>query len=431
MSRRVVYAVIVGAGLLMLSACRRANAPEAVTIDTLAHRYGGLMVELGERDLDSLDFYVGNDPGIERLRLQPESIDGLHESAQRLRAALDELGAVSALEEARRDFLRTQIDAMILRTEQLKGKNRSFDEESRVFFGVVAPKDEDAAERRGVRSRIAGMLGDEEHPARAYSRFEERFVVPPERVPAVMDAALRECRAVTLQHMLLPAGEHVEVRYVSHKPWSAFSRYMGGAHSVIQVNMDYPLTLDRVLELACHEGYPGHHVFNMMRDVAVVQGLGREEFRVQPTFSPQSYVSEAAASYAPELALPDAVRLPIERDVLAPLAGLKGGDFERYLKLEGLVDRLHTAEPSIAREYLDGALDWARAADALERETLMEHGEITLLYLNQFRTYMLAYTEGHDRVKALIEGGGADEAERWRRYRGLMMNPVVSLGNGR
>jgi hypothetical protein len=57
----------------------------------------------------------------------------------------------------------------------------------------------------------------------------------------------------------------------------------------------------------------------------------------------------------------------------------------------------------------------------------MQHGETTLLYLNEYRSYMLSYTLGVDTVKALIEAGNPTDAERWQRYLNLMTNPVVSL----
>ena len=33
---------------------------------------------------------------------------------------------------------------------------------------------------------------------------------------------------------------------------------------MIQVNTDLPITIDRAIDLACHEGYPGHHVYNAL-----------------------------------------------------------------------------------------------------------------------------------------------------------------------
>ena len=348
----------------------------------------------------------------------------MHEKAVALRTRLSKSSTRDA---ARQALLLAQVDAIALRIEQLQGNDRSFDEESRILFGVVAPGDRDAEVRKALRSRIAALLWNPADTAQAYSRYDAQFVVPADRVPAVMKLALDQCRALTVGHIALPANEHVDVQYVRLKPWSAFSRYLGDAQSVIQVNMDYPLTVDRLLTLACHEGYPGHHVFNLVRDQALVRKLNREEFMVQPTFSPQSYVSEAAASYAPFLALSDADRLRIERDVLLPAAGLKNLDCERYLALQELLYQLHTAEPPIAREYLDGRLEFVRAADAFEHETLMKHAESTLLYLNEFRTYMLAYSMGSDTVQSLVEAGNPTTDERWRRYVGLMTDPVVSL----
>jgi hypothetical protein len=412
--------------LLGLSACRATHSVPA-TVGDLMHNYLVLVAELGERDPDSLDFYIGSDASVELARSHPEKLDSLHRSAVVLREQILQLPESSSFDAARRSLLVAQVDAIALRAEQLLGRNRSFDEESKTLFGVVAPADREAGERKILRARLAALLGNPTNPAQAYSRFDRRFIIPADRVPAEMDAALRQCRDLTLQHMTLPHGEHVQVEYVFHKPWSAFSRYLGNAHSLIQVNMDYPLTVDRLLSLACHEGYPGHHVFNSIRDQTLVRSLHREEFLAQPTFSPQSYVSEAAASYAPTLVLSDAERLRIERDVLFPLAGLKGLDCKHYLEVQRLIAGLHTAEPSIAREYLDGRLEFVRASDALERETLMEHGETTLLYLNEYRTYMLSYTVGSDSVRALVEQGGANDALRWRRYRNLMTNPVVSL----
>jgi hypothetical protein len=411
--------------LFGLAACR--SKPPAATLDAIAHSYVALTVQLGERDLDSLDFYVGTDPSMAKLRQSAETFSEHHRSTQTLRDQLQALPASSPNDVARKTMLLAQLDAMLLRTEQLQGHNRSFDEESRTLFGVVAPADGDAAARDAIRKQIASLLGDASHTTAAYARFEQPFIVPEDRVPSVMTAALAQCRAITLEHMPLPADEHVDVQYVRLKPWSAFSRYLGDAHSVIQVNMDYPLTVDRILELACHEGYPGHHVFNLTRDRSLIQQQHREEFRVQPTFSPQSYVSEAAASYAPDLALTDAARLHIERDVLAPIAGLKAADFPRYLALEHLVAQLHTAEPAIARDFLDGGLEFSRAASALEHETLMPQGEVTLLYLNEFRTYMLCYTVGRDSIQTYIEAGSPSDATRWQRYVALMTNPVLSL----
>lgn len=417
-----LHRVALISGLLLLSSCR--SGPAAGSLDDVARQYVALAVQLGEHDVDSLDFNLSTKVASNH---GPERYPILHERSLALRNQLMRMPDNSGNDSARKTLLLGQLSAIALRLEQLQGHNRSFDEESRTLFGVTAPNDQDAEARKSIRTQIAVLLGKPADVAKAYSTYEAQFIVPANRVPAVMLAALDQCRNLTLAHMVLPPGEQVDIQYVRLKPWSAYSTYLGGARSLIQVNMDYPLTVDRLLTLACHEGYPGHHVFNSMRDQALVQKAHRQEFLVQPTFSPQSYVSEAAASYAPILALSDADRLRIERDVLMPLAGLKDPDVAKDIALGKLLYRLHTAEPAIARDYIDERLEFIRAANSLEHETLMEHAEVTLLYLNEFRTYMLAYTVGCDSLQAFVESNRPAEAERWRRYVQLMTNPVVLL----
>jgi hypothetical protein len=229
---------------------------------------------------------------------------------------------------------------------------------------------------------------------------------------------MQECRKRTLQHLSLPTGETVTIEYVGSKPWNAYSSYEGGFHSRIQINATFPLTVDRALQLACHEGYPGHHVYNTLVDAQLVQRQHRWELMVQPTFSPQSFSSEALATYAADVAFPEDERLRFERDVLFPMAGIDRAKAEKYIEVSRLVNDLESAEPAIARDYLDGRLEWTRAASALEERALMLHTEATLKYLNEYRTYMLTYTVGKEVVKDCF--ANREATDRWALYEQLI-----------
>ena len=74
-------------------------------------------------------------------------------------------------------------------------------------------------------------------------------------------------------------------------------RYKGNYHSVIQVNIDLPIFADRAIDLACHEGYPGHHVYNVLLEKTLVRDRGWVEFSVYPLRSPQSLIAEGSANY--------------------------------------------------------------------------------------------------------------------------------------
>jgi hypothetical protein len=88
------------------------------------------------------------------------------------------------------------------------------------------------------------------------------------------------------------------------------------------------------------------------------------------------------------------------------------------VRIERLVDRLHGVQAGIARRYLDGALDFPRAAAALERDALMPSADATLMFLNRYRTYAATYSIGRDAASRYLESRAraGDADSRWRAY---------------
>ena len=109
-------------------------------------------------------------------------------------------------------------------------------------------------------ARIEAFLPGPGPLAERVEAFRNRYVIPSNRLAAVMDAAIAECRRRTLTHIQLPANEHFKIEFVTRQSWGAYNWYQGGNQSLIQVNIDLPIFIDRAVQLGCHEGYPGHHV---------------------------------------------------------------------------------------------------------------------------------------------------------------------------
>ena len=419
-------ALLLGCFLLMGSH----NSPkrQAAPLTGVSLSYARIAVALGERDPDSIDYYYGPAEWVTDIRENPPSLAQIRRSALALIAELRDKPAES---EAQRQFLIGQLRAIASRVDLLLGAHLTFDQETQAMFGVQVPARYDQRRLAHIRSQIDALLPGRGGLAERYSSFDQRFTVPPDRLAAVMDRALQGCRERTRAHMNLPPGESVTVEYVHGKPWSAFSRYQGNFHSLIQINADFSLTVDQVLQLACHEGYPGHHAYNSLRELQLVREQHLTEFMVQPTFSPQSLASEAAATFAIELAFPEPERTQFERDELFPLASLDPRNAELYGRVERLVEALHPAEPAIARDYLDGNLEFVRAAWALEAQVLMVHSEATLKYINEYRSYLTAYTLGRDMVAdAVDDQPGRPAAARWQRFeRDIKMTAPLPAAN--
>jgi hypothetical protein len=135
------------------------------------------------------------------------------------------------------------------------------------------------------------------------------------------------------------------------------------------------------------------------------------------------------ATLAADVAFPQTKRLAFERDVLFPIAGLDSKNAALYLRVEDLVDRLHIVEPQVAREYLDGKLEFERAGAKLEDAALMAHPEAALKYINEYRSYVTTYTYGRDLMAEQLERrSGGDNNTRWKTYAQWMIDDPQVFG---
>jgi hypothetical protein len=194
------------------------------------------------------------------------------------------------------------------------------------------------------------------------------------------------------------------------------------------MNTDLPIYIDRAVDLACHEGYPGHHVYNALLEKHLVRDRGWVEFSVYPLFSPQSLIAEGTANYGIEVAFPGAERIAFEKSTLFPAAGLDPSRADQYYQVQKMVDELAYAGNEAARRYLDGKIDAAAAAAWLERYALMpkDRAAQRVRFFDQYRSYVINYNLGKDLVRKYVESrpGVAGSAERrWQEFGKLLSSP--------
>jgi hypothetical protein len=437
---RIAGPAVLVAALLCWTGCSRSGSlATATNLDAAAESYVRLVLALGERDGDSLDSYHGPPTWRAEAQRRHATLKDVRREAQ---ALLDRLASTAFQDhdqEIRRTFLVRQLGAVVARVEILEGARPRFAEEARRLFALDAAgragPDEAANEIRAVIDRELPGHGT---TVERLAAFDRRFVIAGDRLPTVMARAIEGCRAITRAHLELAQPERVDVSYARDSPWSAYTRYEGGSRSTIQINAALPLTVDRALDLACHEAYPGHHTINLLLEARL---KGRSELLVQPTFSPQTALHESASSVAGMLAFTEAERIAFERDALFPLAGLDTAEAARHVRVSRLVDRLHGVEADVARRYLDDELDFPRASAALEHDALMPSADATLKFLNQFRSYAATYTIGRDLFWKTLEKTSTTSAaamtkeddleRRWRAYADLVANPSQALAPDR
>lgn len=397
-------------------------------MDDAAEEYVKLVLAVGRHDPDYVDAYYGPAAWrteMEDQQLSPSAIEG---RATAVVAGLPAPGAPfdDDMEQRRVEYLRAQLGALIAFTRKLGGQRLSFDDESRALYDAVAPSLEDAYFER-LLAGLDGVLPGAGSVLHRYEAFRAGYAIPPDRVQIVFDAAIDAARVRTREYIRLPPEDRFEVEYVTDRPWSGYNWYQGEYRSVIQVNTDLPLYIDRALDLACHEGYPGHHVYNALLEHHLVRGRGWPEFSVYPLFSPQSLIAEGTANYGIEMAFPEEQRLAFGREVLYPLAGIDAGGAERYGEVQRLITGLDYAVNEAARRFLDGVIDRDGAVRYLMRYGLMspDRAAKRVAFIERYRSYVINYNLGLDIVRTYMGESGPDPAEgaRWRRFADLLSTP--------
>jgi len=414
-----------------LGGCLHTAIPMAESENVAAESYVRLVLALGQHDQNFVDAYYGP-PALRREVEQAAwSLADINKRAAVLEVDLRRLPAIEGdaaeieLRGLRRAYLARQLNALRARVSMLQGTRYPFDEESRELYDAVAPQNTEASFQAALDAVGTRIGGTGDLPGR-YAAFRQRFVIPPARLDAVFTAAIAECRRRTLAHIPLPAGETFTVGYVTNKPWSAYNWYQVGYKSLIEVNTDLPVFIDRAIDLACHEGYPGHHVYNALLEQHLVKERGWVEFSVYPLFSPQSLIAEGTANFGIQVAFSDAERRAFERETLFPLAGLDPAGVDEYYDVLARAKALSYAGNEAARGYLDGRMDAARAADWLVRYAMSTPAQAAqrVKFFDTYRSYVINYNLGEDMVRAFVEKrAGSDPAKRWQVFAGLLSSP--------
>ena len=404
---------------------------QGMTVDTIAEDYVKLVLAVGQHDADFVDAYYGPPEWKKGADASKVPMTDLSANAAALSAVLQKQPAPGdEMAKLRRQYLRRQLAAVSARLRMLRGERLTFDEESQALYDATAPTQPESHFEQILASLEKRFPGTGPLVER-YDAYRRAFIIPKEKLDQVFKTAIAACRERTVKQLALPAEESFTVEYVTGKSWSGYNWYQGNFRSLIQVNTDLPVYIDRAIDLACHEGYPGHHVYNVLLEKHLVRDRGWKEFTVYPLFSPQSLIAEGTANYGIAVAFPGDERIEYERKVLFPAAGLDPNRVREYYEVQALVDKLAYAGNEAARRYINKEIDATQAAEWLERYALMPRARAQqrVRFFDQYRSYVINYNLGKDMVAKYIEGKADNDAtRRWQEFGKLLSSPRLPSG---
>ncbi|MDO8994245.1 hypothetical protein [Daejeonella sp.] len=417
--------------LIFMISCSEKNNTRDNELNSLAEQYVQLGLNIGQYDPDFVDAYYGPDslkPKTDTLAIFPKdsllnSVAGLKNKLNEITSELSDTGKIRA------GWMSQQLTAFDRRIRIFSGEFKSFDEESKDLFGISAPVYPESHYAALLDSLDKILPGNGDVQSR-FQKLANQFIIPKDKLDTVFRATIAEARKKTKEHYELPAEESFSIEYVNNKPWSGYNWYKGQYMSIIQINTDTQIFLERAIDVGSHESYPGHHVYNMLLEKNLYRDKGWVEISLYPLFSPQSFIAEGSANYGVELAFPGDSKIRFAKETLLPLAALDTTNLSLYFKVLAIRSQLNYARNEAGRGLVNRTMDEKQALDWMIKYCL--YNEETALksisFIKKYRSYIINYNYGMDLVKQYVEakaGDGNDPKKQWEVFGQLLSNPVL------
>ena len=424
-----IYSVLIPFILLFLLSCaKKEQKTEAQQLNYLAENYVRLGLTIGLYDADFVDAYYGPDslkPAISKSDIFPK--DSLLNLVTELRSGLkNSIEKLNDSSKVRARWMSQQLLAFDRRIRIYSGEFKTFDEESKELFGISAPVYPEEHYKL-LLDTLNQLLPGKGTVQDRFQNLANRFIIPENKLDTIFKTTIAEARKSTKAYYSLPETETFTIEYVKDKPWSGYNWYKGNYTSLIQINTDTRIFIERAIDVGSHESYPGHHVYNMLLEKNLYQDKGWVEISLYPLFSPQSFIAEGSANYGIDLVFPGDKKIRFAKEKLLPLAGLDTTFIGIYFKSLAIRGKLNYARNEAARGIVNQtmndqqALDWLMNYCLYNKETALK----SISFIKKYRSYVINYNYGQDLVRNYIELNETDPKKRWEVFGKLLSNPVL------
>lgn len=362
--RRILLSAVVLASIAV-----GALAAPKPSLDQLAERYVELIAQAERVDPDS--FSVGSELARAKAEAtaRPLQRGEIVSQLGSLVSALDRLQMASDPRLARRQrYLRAHAVSAALQLQPELMAALPITERIRQLYGFEPVFPELASFDASIDALDEALPGKGSLPERI-AAMSKRAEVPAGKIEAVVRTAVAECRRRTAAHMRLPK-EQLEIAFPADPLIPGQSQYLGDGKGVMSVSTVVPANVDRLLQMACHEAYPGHHTNYAAMDEQLWRTRHWVEMKASLRLEPQFAVSDAISEYGVGMVFPLDERLKFEREVLYPLAGITPQDEAAWRSYISARSSVLGATSTVIRDYLDRKIDANRAKALITRYRL-------------------------------------------------------------
>ncbi|NJK78409.1 MAG: hypothetical protein HC876_09630 [Chloroflexaceae bacterium] len=290
--------------------------------DPLSTAYITLAFELEQHIPGLVDAYFG--PPELQARVQastPRPPEAIAASAADMREAVQ----ASDYPTQRKGYLNAQLRALETLARVQAGVSITYRDQVRNCFDIE-PRQVDETLFDEANEQLNALLPRPTPAATIAERMEawkQQYVVSPSVAQQMIERIAAEARHRTSDIVTLPDGDYVGFELVTDKPWSGYNWYLGNTRSRIEINTDLPIHAHTLLDLVCHEAYPGHHAEHALKEQHLYRQRGWGEHSIQLINTPECVISEGIATLAASMIFDNDATAWAAAE-LYPLAGIVG-----------------------------------------------------------------------------------------------------------
>ena len=400
--------------------------------DDIAREYLLLALRLDHHVTGLVDGYFGPaalKASVDTGQLRPPA--RLADDARRLRSTVQD----EVVEPDRRDWLIGQLVALETQAAALAGDALPYEEYVARCFAFAPPRRPDSEFDEAAVILDGALPGDASLTDRL-AAWDDRLVVPVDRLPPVIDWLVARFRTRASDDFGLPDGEDLRVSLVTDQPWSGYNWFEGGRRSRVDINTDLPVRATDLIHTIAHETYPGHHLEHAWKEADLVDTRGRLEATVLLINTPECLISEGLADLGRRFAVREGEAVPLLAELL-DRAGLEVASSpaaaretaERAVAISDARARLAAIRGNAAlMRHADGAgHDEVQAYLERVGRYTPTHAAKRLEFIEHplWRTYVFVYAEGEALLARWLET--VPEPERAARF-GRLLHEQLSPG---
>lgn len=336
-------------------------------------------------------------------------------------AALRQQLQGDTLPAARREFLDRQLRALETMARRLAGEPLSFRDEVRLLFDIEPHAVSERLFDQAIADLDACLPGNGPINERM-NQWKKGFEIDTATALRMVERIVAEARQRSLAHFPLPEAESLDVAFVTDQPWSGYNWYFGNYRSRIDINTDLPIRANSLLDLICHEAYPGHHSEHAIKEHELLAIEGRGEHAILLINTPECVISEGIATLAADIIFGDEA-FAWAASEMYPLAGIDS-DPQREATIAAASRNLRALAANAALLLHEQGADPEEVVAYIMRYGLRNESEArqSLRFISDplWRAYVFTYYVGRE-----LLGDWIDRGDRIQRFGRLLREPFT------